>query len=79
MSGAHFDPVVSAWTGCSGRGTRSGLSGRDVAAYTGAQIVGAVLGAVLANAMFDLAPLQISTRSAPPPGCGSGSSSPPRA
>jgi glycerol uptake facilitator-like aquaporin len=33
------------------------LSGRDVAAYSGAQIVGAILGAVLANAMFDLAPL----------------------
>ena len=62
VSGAHFNPVVSGVDWLLGRRTRSGLSGRDVAAYTAAQIVGAILGAVLANAMFDLAPLQISTK-----------------
>ena len=31
-------------------------------AYTGAQVVGGVAGAVLANIMFDLAPVQVSTK-----------------
>jgi len=62
VSGAHFNPVVSAADWLLGRRSGGGLSGRDVAAYTGAQTVGAVLGAVLANAMFDLAPLQISDK-----------------
>lgn len=61
VSGGHFNPVVSAVAWLLGRRDGTGLSGRDVAAYTGVQVLGAVLGAVLANAMFDLAPLQIST------------------
>ncbi|MBC8094126.1 MAG: aquaporin family protein [Pseudonocardia sp.] len=68
VSGAHFNPVVSAADWLLGRRSGSGLSGRDVAAYTGAQTVGAVLGAVLANAMFDLAPLQISDKVRASPG-----------
>jgi glycerol uptake facilitator-like aquaporin len=68
VSGAHFNPVVSAVGWALGRATRSGLSGRDVAAYAAAQTVGAILGAVLANAMFDLAPLQISTKVRATPG-----------
>ena len=63
VSGAHFNPVVSAVDWALG-----GLPGRDVVAYTGAQIVGAVLGAVLANAMFDLAPLQVATKVRATPG-----------
>ncbi|MBA2471925.1 MAG: aquaporin family protein [Pseudonocardiales bacterium] len=62
VSGAHFNPVVSATDWLLGRRAGTGLTGRDVAAYTVAQIVGAVCGAVLANAMFDLAPLQISEK-----------------
>ncbi|HZE02938.1 MAG TPA: MIP/aquaporin family protein [Pseudonocardiaceae bacterium] len=62
VSGAHFNPVVSAADWLLGRRTGTGLSLRDVAAYTVAQCVGAVLGAVLANAMFELVLVQISTK-----------------
>lgn len=55
VSGAHFNPVVSAADWLLGRRTGSGLSGRDVLAYTGAQTVGAISGAILADAMFDVA------------------------
>lgn len=62
VSGAHFNPVISALDWVLGRRAASGLSGREVVAYTLTQIVGAVLGAVLANAMFDLAIFQISEK-----------------
>jgi glycerol uptake facilitator-like aquaporin len=62
VSGAHFNPVVSGVEWFLGRRADTGLSGRDVAAYTVVQCVGAVLGAMLANAMFDLAVVQISTK-----------------
>jgi glycerol uptake facilitator-like aquaporin len=68
VSGAHFNPVVSAVDWFLGRRVGTGLSGRDVAAYTGAQILGAILGAILANAMFDLAALQISDKVRATPG-----------
>lgn len=58
VSGAHFNPVVSiadAWFG--------GLAWRDVPAYAGAQVVGAVVGSVLANLMFELGPVTWSTKS----------------
>ncbi len=59
VSGAHFNPVVSVADWLLGRRVGIGLAGRDVAAYITAQVTGGVAGAVLANAMFDLAPLQI--------------------
>ncbi|MFJ9446305.1 aquaporin [Kitasatospora sp. NPDC101235] len=52
VSGAHFNPVVTVaawWTGRRGGG---GPSLREVAAYVPAQILGAIGGAVLADAMF---------------------------
>ncbi|HVV88540.1 MAG TPA: MIP/aquaporin family protein [Kofleriaceae bacterium] len=49
LSGAHFNPIVTAWAAAS-----RALSGRDAAAYVAAQVAGAIAGAVLANAMFDL-------------------------
>lgn len=63
ISGAHFNPVVSAvdWL-LTRRAGGGGLTGREVLAYTGAQIVGGIAGAVLANIMFDLAPVQVSTK-----------------
>ena len=61
VSGAHFNPVVSIADWWLGRRHRTGLTGRDLGAYTVAQIIGAVLGAVLANLMFDLAPVTFST------------------
>jgi glycerol uptake facilitator-like aquaporin len=62
ISGAHFNPVVSAADWLLTRRTGDGLTGREVLAYTGAQIIGGIAGAVLANIMFDLAPVQLSTK-----------------
>ncbi len=56
VSGAHFNPVVSVVAAASG-----GLPWRAVAAYVPAQVAGCVSGAVLANVMFDLAPVSVST------------------
>ncbi|MFZ0159123.1 MAG: MIP/aquaporin family protein [Kineosporiaceae bacterium] len=61
VSGAHFNPVVSATDWLLGHRSGHGLPLRDVGAYTLAQTVGAIVGAVLANAMYSLAPIQIST------------------
>jgi len=66
VSGAHFNPVVSAGDWLLGRG--DGLRGVDVAAYTVAQCFGAVLGAMLANAMFTFAVVQVSTKTRTGPG-----------
>jgi glycerol uptake facilitator-like aquaporin len=52
ISGAHFNPVVTACLAVSRE-----LGPRDAAAYVLAQIAGGVAGAVLANAMFDLPPI----------------------
>lgn len=59
VSGAHFNPVVSAADWLLGRRGGTGLAGADVLPYALAQTAGAVLGAVLANAMFDLDVLQV--------------------
>lgn len=52
VSGAHFNPVVSLADWFIGRRAGAGLTLPEVGAYAVAQVVGAVLGAVLANAMF---------------------------
>ena len=49
------------WTTCWAAASGTGISGRHVAAYTLVQILGAVLGAILANVMFDLPAVSIST------------------
>jgi glycerol uptake facilitator-like aquaporin len=61
VSGAHFNPVVSAADWWLGRRYRTGLTGRDLGAYTVVQIFGAIAGSMLANLMFDLAPVSMST------------------
>lgn len=61
VSGAHFNPVVSAVDWWIGRRSGTGLTSRDLAAYVPAQIVGAVLGAVLANLMYGEAAVSWST------------------
>jgi glycerol uptake facilitator-like aquaporin len=54
ISGAHFNPVVSLiFT------LRRELSAGDFGAYVVAQIVGALVGVIVAHLMFDLAPLAI--------------------
>jgi glycerol uptake facilitator-like aquaporin len=52
VSGAHLNPVVSLADWVLGRRAGTGLSLPEVGAYAGAQIVGGVLGALLANVMF---------------------------
>ncbi|OLT11508.1 MIP family protein [Pseudonocardia sp. CNS-139] len=59
VSGAHFNPAVSAAAWLLGRPDGGGLAGRDALAYSAVQVVGALLGALLANAMYDLAPVQV--------------------
>jgi len=61
VSGAHFNPVVSAVDWLLGRRARIGLTGRELAAYTGAQTAGGIGGAVLANLMFEVDLTELST------------------
>ncbi|MFK4759899.1 aquaporin [Microbacterium sp. ZW T5_45] len=60
VSGAHFNPVVSAADTILGRRTRTGLRGRELIVYIVAQVVGGIGGAVLANLMFQV-PTAIAT------------------
>jgi len=55
ISGAHFNPLVSAADWLLGRRAGHGLAFGELAAYTGAQLLGGVGGALLANSMFDVA------------------------
>jgi len=55
ISGAHFNPAVSAMMACRGDLPRSALL-----PYVAAQLLGAMLGAWLANAMFEVRILQTS-------------------
>ena len=57
VSGAHFNPAVSAVMAYRGE-----LPVGLLPAYVGAQLVGAMLGAWLAHLMFDMAVLQWSTK-----------------
>jgi glycerol uptake facilitator-like aquaporin len=62
VSGAHFNPVVSAADWLLGRRAGAGLTGRDVLTYTGAQTLGAIAGAELANLMYQVPVLELSTK-----------------
>jgi len=57
VSGAHFNPAVSSVMALRGELPRS-----ELLPYIAAQLLGAMLGAWLAHAMFDVAILQFSTR-----------------
>ena len=57
VSGAHFNPVVTLtdrWFGTT--------STRDAALYIPAQVVGGCIGAMVANLMFDLPAIELSTK-----------------
>lgn len=60
VSGAHFNPAVSA-----AMAWRGELHPRDLAPYVLAQLAGAFAGAVLAHAMFGLPLLQLSSKLRP--------------
>lgn len=55
LSGAHFNPVVSA-----AFAIRRDLAWPDAALYVAAQLAGGLLGVCTAHLMFDLTPLQLS-------------------
>jgi glycerol uptake facilitator-like aquaporin len=57
VSGGHFNPVVSLVDASFG-----GIRWRDALAYIPAQIGGCILGAVVANGMFALTAISISTK-----------------
>jgi arsenate reductase len=63
VSGGHFNPVVTLADRSLG-----GVGNRQVAVYVTAQVVGGVVGAVLANLMFGLPAVTISTHSRSSPG-----------
>jgi glycerol uptake facilitator-like aquaporin len=62
VSGAHFNPVVSAADWLLGRKAGTGITGAEVGAYSIAQTAGAIAGAVLANVMFDIDLTELSTK-----------------
>lgn len=57
LSGAHFNPVVTLFSW-----RRGDLARRDLLPYLGAQVLGACLGTVLANLMFDLPLVELSEK-----------------
>jgi len=61
VSGAHFNPAVSVVDWLLGRRRGAGLTGARLLGYLTAQTGGGIAGAVLANAMFDQHPWQLST------------------
>jgi len=63
VSGAHFNPAVSIAMASLGRLPRA-----DLAAYVAAQLVGAVGGAWLAHAMFELPLFQLAAKTRSGPG-----------
>ena len=57
VSGAHFNPVVTLTDRLLGT-----ISTRDTALYVLAQVVGGCLGAIVANLMFELPAVELSTK-----------------
>ncbi len=57
VSGAHLNPVVTLVDRAFGS-----ISTRDTGFYIGAQVVGACVGTMLANLMFDLPAIELSTK-----------------
>jgi glycerol uptake facilitator-like aquaporin len=56
VSGAHFNPAVT-WVDH----LLGAISARDAVLYTGAQVLGGFLGAIVANLMFSLPAIRMST------------------
>ena len=62
VSGAHFNPVVTAADWLLGRSAGTGMAARHVAAYVVVQIAGGVSGALLANVMYDRKVFELATK-----------------
>jgi glycerol uptake facilitator-like aquaporin len=63
VSGAHLNPVITLAARLAGR-----LGSGDAAVYVGAQVVGAAVGAVVANLMFDLGAVDLASTERSSPG-----------
>jgi arsenate reductase len=63
VSGGHFNPVVSFVDAAFG-----GLSWRDAVAYLPSQVLGCIFGAIVANVMFSVTAIEISTKHRASPG-----------
>jgi len=68
VSGAHFNPLVTVVDWLLSRRAETRISISTVLSYTGAQVAGGIVGAVLANVMFDRAAFELSTKSRVTPG-----------
>jgi glycerol uptake facilitator-like aquaporin len=62
ISGAHFNPVVSAADWLLGRRANTGITATTFLTYTVVQILGAICGAVLANVMFDRTAFELASK-----------------
>jgi len=62
VSGAHFNPVVTAADWLLGRRAGTGITAHHLAAYLAAQVAGGISGAWLANLMFDRRVFEIATK-----------------
>ena len=68
VSGAHFNPVVTAGDWLLGRRAGTGIGTSHAVAYLLAQVPGSIVGALLANLMFDRQIVEISTKDRITPG-----------
>ncbi|MGW7311708.1 aquaporin [Streptomyces sp. NPDC054854] len=62
LSGAHLNPVVTLTAWWARRSGHDGLDGKEALSYAGAQIAGAIGGAVIAEAMFGRTPGTLATQ-----------------
>src|SRR5271165_1955428 len=62
VSGAHFNPVVTGVDWLLGRRAGTGITGNDLLAYIVAQVAGGIVGALLANVMFDRRVFELATK-----------------
>jgi len=62
ISGAHFNPVVSAADWLLGRRAGTGITATTLGLYTVVQSVGGICGAVLANVIFDRRAFELATK-----------------
>ena len=62
ISGAHFNPAVSAADWLLGRRAGTGITATTLGLYTVVQSVGGICGAVLANVIFDRRAFELATK-----------------
>ncbi len=62
VSGAHLNPVITVADWLLGRRSRAGVRASEMAPYAAAQVLGAILGAELANLMYRVPLDELSTK-----------------